>query len=298
MPIGRENLIQTLDRMRNEYQKAIREGRHTELIRSQGLINILHEFVIKELQNIVNRDWIITEKTVYGFPKKKQQDILVQPPQDTYEMLDQLKEIRQKLRSEKKGLDMDKKGKLSKIEISIKSVEEIIAKRKKYSSIAVGPLLSINVRSQLSSIEKNYDTLFERIFAEALNLHNRFPYMVLGYLYLLPHIGYDSEAAKSKRIALTEQYDVEKYIWSFLSISGRKDPTDVPWKYERVCLLIVDFSKGPPEIIDDMEQLAQIGLVSERFARMYSFEELSINNFFDELYKLMMARYYLLIKGD
>lgn len=250
MPVDRENLIQTLREMKETYKEAIRNGNYTNLIRSKRLINMLHEFVVSELQNIVDESWIITDKKVYGFPKKKEQDILVQSPQNNSR------------------------------------------------SVTVGPILSINVRSQLSSIEKNYDTLFERIFAEALNLHNRFPYMVLGYLYLLPHIGYDSEAAKSRRIALTEQYDVEKYILSFLSISGRKDPTDVPWKYERVCLLIVDFSKDPPEIINDMEQLAQIGLVSERFARMYSFEELFINNFFDELYKLMMARYYLLIKGD
>ncbi len=293
MPINRENLIKTLRRMKYEYERAISEGRHTELIRSQSLINILHEFVIKELQDIVNSDWIITEKTVYGFPKKKQQDIFVQPPQDTYEMLDQLKEIRRKLRNEKKGSDPNKKKKLSEIERDIKSIEEIFTKRKKYSNIAVGPLLSINVRSQLSSIEKNYDTLFERIFAEALSLHNRFPYMVLGYLYLLPNKGYSLESN-----TFNEHYDLEKYILSFLSISGRRNPKDDAWKYERVCLLIVDFSQDPPEVIDNMDQFVERRLVSEKFANMYSFDELSISHFFDDLYKITMERYYLLIKGD
>ena len=250
MPVDRENLIQTLRRMKQEYESAIRNGRYTNLIRSKRLINMLHEFVIHELRNIVDENWIITDKKVYGFPKKKEQDILVQPPQDNSR------------------------------------------------SVTVGPILAINVRSQLSSIEKNYDTLFERIFAEALNLHNRFPYMVLGYLYLLPHYGYDSEAAKERRVALTEHYDVEKYILSFLSISGRENPTDVPWKYERVCLLIVDFSQDTPEILDNMNQFVQEGLVSERFASMYSFDKLSIDHFFDEIYKIMMARYYLLIRGD
>jgi len=250
VPIDRENLIQTLREMKETYEKAIGNGNYTNLIRSKRLINMLHKFVASELQNMVDESWIITDKKVYGFPKKKEQDILVQPPQDNSR------------------------------------------------SVTVGPIFSINVRSQLSSIEKNYDTLFERIFAEALNLHNRFPYMVLGYLYLIPHIGYDPEAAKERKIVLTEHYDVEKYILSFLSISGRKDPLDAPWKYERVCLLIVDFSKDPPEVINNMEQLAQKGLVSEKFSRMYNFEKLSIDSFFDELYKLMMARYYLLVKED
>jgi len=249
MSVNKLSLIQTLRRIKQEYEDAIRNGNYTNLIRSKKLINILHEFVISELHNMVNDGWIITDKKVYGFPKKKEQDILIQPPQDG-------------------------------------------------TNITVGPMLSINVRSQLSSIEKNYDTLFERIFAEALNLHNRFPYMVLGYLYLLPYIGYDSDAAKEREVRLREQYDLEKYILSFLSVSGRQNPSDVPWKYERICLLIVDFAEDPPKIIDDMKLFVERDLVSEKFANMYSFNSLSIENFFNELYKYMMERHYLLIKGD
>ena len=147
MAINKGQLIQTLQQMKNEYETAIKKGNYTNLIKSKRLINILHDFVISELRNIVNQDWIVTDKKVYGFPKKKEQDILVQPPQDANQ------------------------------------------------DVIVGPILAVNVRSQLSSIEKNYDTLFERIFAEALNLHNRFPSMVLGYLYLLPFLGYDPEFA-------------------------------------------------------------------------------------------------------
>jgi len=33
------------------------------------------------------------------------------------------------------------------------------------------------------------------------------------------------------------------------------------------------------------------GLVSEKFAQLYTFEKLSIKDFFDELYKIMMERY-------
>ncbi len=249
MSVNKLSLIQTLRRIKQEYEDAIRNGNYTNLIRSKKLINILHKFVISELRNMVNDGWIITDKKVYGFPKKKEQDILIQPPQDG-------------------------------------------------TNITVGPMLSINVRSQLSSIEKNYDTLFERIFAEALNLHNRFPYMVLGYLYLLPYIGYDSDAAKEREVRLREQYDLEKYILSFLSVSGRQNPSDVPWKYERICLLIVDFAEDPPKIIDDMKLFVERDLVSEKFANMYSFNSLSIENFFNELYKYMMERHYLLIKGD
>lgn len=178
---------------------------------------------------------------MYGFPKTKNQDIIIEPPQ---------------------------------------------------ANVSVGPVMALNVRSQLSSIQKNYDTMFERVFAEALTLHNRFPHMVLGYLYLIPTVGYDSDAAKQRQITLSERYNLQKYILSFSAITGRSGPTDVAWKYERLCLLIADFEKNPPTIMGDMRSLLSEGLVTEEFSRLYSFDNLAPQGFFDELYKTMMERYY------
>lgn len=245
MPSDMQLLIDKLQEMKDVYENAIRNGEYTSLIRSGRLINLLHEYVIKELKKRVEPSWIVTDKKVYGFPKIKEQDIIIQPPQNG-------------------------------------------------RNVSVGPIMAINVRSQLSSIEKNYDTLFERIFAEALNLHNRFPYMVLGYLYLLPKIGYNPDTAKENQVELSERYNLEKYILSFLSIASRTGPSDVPWKYERVCLLIVDFESKPPEVVDDMQIFLAEGLVSEKFAQLYTFEKLGMKDFFDELYKIMVERYYSL----
>lgn len=245
MPADIQLLSDKLQEMKEVYEEAIRNGKYTSLIRSKKLINLLHEYVIEELKKRVEPSWVVTDKKVYGFPKKKEQDILVQPPQNG-------------------------------------------------ANVSVGPIMAINVRSQLSSIEKNYDTLFERVFAEALNLHNRFPYLVLGYLYLLPKVGYESNAAKENRVVLSERYSLEKYILSFLSIAKRTSPSDVPWKYEKVCLLIVDFESDPPEVMDTLQVFLGEGRVSEKFAQLYTFEDLAMKDFFDELYKLMMERYYLL----
>ncbi len=247
MPTDMEFLIETLKKMKEMYENAIREGRYTELIRSRKLIEMLHQFAIVELKKRFPSHWIFTDKPVYGYPKSKTQDILIQPPQNGSR------------------------------------------------NLSIGPIVSVNVRSQLSSIEKNYDTLFERLFAEALNLHNRFPYLVLGYLYLLPKTGYDDKAAKNKEIKFVERYNMEKYILSFLSIANRRDPNEVLWKYERVALLIVDFEQDPPIVMDDMNMFLKEGLVSENFANLFSFEPLSIRNFFDEIHKIAMERYYLLL---
>ena len=247
MPSDMTLLLEKLKNMKEIYEGAIREGKYLELIRSQKLINILHDYAKKELARLFPSTWIYKEKKIYGYPKTKSQDILIQPPQNGS------------------------------------------------ANISTGPIAIVNIRSQLSSIEKNYDTLFERLFAEALNIHNRFPHVVLAYIYLLPKIGYDEEAAKRKEVARTERYDLEKYIISFLSITNRKDPEDSPWKYERMALLIVDFEKDPPIVLDDMNSFLREKLVSEDFARSFTFEPLSIRNFFDDIYKIAMQRYYLLL---
>jgi hypothetical protein len=247
MPTDMQLLTKTLKEMKDTYENAIRQGRYTELIRSQRLIGMLHKFVATELRKRFPPRWIYMDKPVYGYPKVKSQDILIQSPQDSRE------------------------------------------------DVTLGPIATINVRSQLSSIDKNYDTLFERLFAEALNLHNRFPYLVLGYLYLLPKIGYDEQAAKKKQVELVERYNVEKYILSFLSITNRESPNDDLWKYERVALLIVDFQKDPPVVIDNLKTLSEEGLVNEKFASFFSFEPLSIQNFFDDIYRITLSRNYLLL---
>jgi hypothetical protein len=63
-----------------------------------------------------------------------------------------------------------------------------------FGSLFTEGVLSVNIRSQLSSIAKNFDTLYERTFAEALNFHLRLPNMVLGEVYMIIVKEYDSEA--------------------------------------------------------------------------------------------------------
>ena len=46
--------------------------------------------------------------------------------------------------------------------------------------------------------------------------------------------------------------------------------------------------------MDDMQIFVNEGLASGKFAQLYTFEKLSIKDFFDELYKIMMERYFLL----
>ena len=129
--------------------------------------------------------------------------------------------------------------------------------------------LIINVRSQMSSLAKNSDTLFERTFAEALNLHMRYPNIVLGEVYMIPVHEYDDSAVKEKQVAFKKQQtNLKKYISFFNSINNRKlnGPT---YSYERCALLIVDFDGEYPYLFNNSEELKYLKYCDKIFILIY-----------------------------
>lgn len=240
-----------VDEIKQLFENAILNdglGGKTSLIRSQKLINILHEAVKGSLiSNNVRSDNILPplgqskpELKIAGFLKKKDQDICVVPDG---------------INKEKRLIDWG----------PLKAENQVDNLGSEYAENT----LVINVRSQLSSLAKNTDTLFERTFAEALNLHIIYPKMVLGEVYLIPVYEYNDTSMISNKIEFkNNSTNLEKYISFFTSLNRRKDHTDSNevFKYERCALIIVDFSKTPCKIYTNTEELKVDNLVSKDFS--------------------------------
>lgn len=241
----------------------------TKLIRSSMLINLIHDAVKYELikhgikqENIFPHLGETTpELKIAGLLKQKKQDICVIPS-------------------------------------GIEKEEQIInwgpmAFEKKtdiYGENFSRNTLVINVRSQLSSIAKNSDTLFERTFAEAGNLHMKYSDMVLGEVYLIPVFEYDDVAIKGKYVKFKDiNIDLEKYISFFYSISGRKNIYDSIYKYERCALLIVDFSQQTPKLYNNSKELKLDNLISNDFKIEYG--DISYNGFVKDLLNIYSTRF-------
>lgn len=227
-------------------EDAIKEGGvegKNNLIRSQKPICLLHDaaktsFVAEGVNKLRIRPYIgehTGEQRLAGFFKCKDQDICFLPN------------------------NISKKSEILDLDGILKG------KRDEYGKELTEHILSVNVRSQLSSVAKNFDTLYERTFAEALNLHLRCEKMVLGEFYMIPVYEYDDAAARNKQVRFKPNPNVkdhiQKYIYSFNAINNRGVTYGEEYKYERVCLLIVDFSKPIPVIYDTDEQLKADGLL-------------------------------------
>lgn len=231
----------------------------TALIRSQKPIKIIHEAVKTSLINSginptnikPSRGASYGELKLCGFLKKKAQDICVKP-----NLMDAIPETMSD------GL--------------------LAGHIDNFGSDLTESIISINVRSQLSSLGNNIDTLYERTFAEALNLHIRCPKMCLGEIYMIPVYEYDKHEAQNKKVAwVATKSPIENYIKAFSAINLRSDETDANYKYERVCLLIVDFKESIPKIYNTDEELKADGLIPRTSTA--SIEHLNYSNFVSEL---------------
>lgn len=151
--------------------------------------------------------------------------------------------------------------------------------------------LVINVRSQMSSLAKNSDTLFERTFAEAQNLHMRYPEIVLGEVYLIPVHEYDDDLVKRNTVGFkSRQTNVEKYISFFSSINNRATGGE-DYAYERCALLIVDFNRPHPYLFRNSAELKQAGYISQNFGVEYA--ALNFHDFFQDILQIYSSRYSL-----
>jgi len=217
----------------------------TSLIASQQLVNLLHETIKSELVNEnvnpVNIRPLIgqsnPEITLAGFLKFKKQDVCVfpnnlQPTQET----------------------LDFNGLFN------------TGANDPYGELFTEHILSVNVRSQLSSLGNNIDTMFERTYAEPMNLHRRVPKMVLGEVYLISvrelnsaQIAQNNPVYSNFTPARARQ--LEKYVKGFSALNNRKNQRDDDFKYERVALVIADFSQNPIKVYNTTQELIQDNLL-------------------------------------
>lgn len=224
------------------------------LIRSQRIINLIHEFVKNDFVEAGVPPKMIypavgksnPEIKIKGFLKSKNQDVAIIPAES------------QVVLSNDDSIDNE-------------------------------TILSVNIRSQLSSLAKNIDTLYERTFAEALNLHLSYPRQCLGEVYLIPTHEYDDKAMLRNKVIYKSVSKIENYIAMFQAINNRLDTAKDGYKYERVCLLIVDFRKPDPKLYETIEDLKSDGLVPQNSDA--SLEGLTHNNFANDLLTVYRSRF-------
>jgi len=118
---------------------------------------------------------------------------------------------------------------------------------------------------------------------------------------------YDSDAAKSRKVKFKTvtniEKHIEKYLLAFDAINRRISHMGEFHKYERICLLIVDFNRKVPKVYSDDNELIKDKLLPQNSKS--SIKNLSFETFITELLKIYSSRFwtdkfnwYLVIKNS
>jgi hypothetical protein len=104
---------------------------------------------------------------------------------------------------------------------------------------------------------------------------------------------YDSNEANNKKVKYKNLKNVsshiEKYLLSFGAVNGRINTNADHYKYERVCLLIVDFSQKIPKIYNTDAELKKDNLLPEN--SIATIEKLSFPTFITDLLQIYSTRF-------
>lgn len=284
IPFPQISIQNAVNQIKRDYEAAIQAGRKASIIRSSSLIKCIHnaiktDFIIngihpslvnpsrENLQSVINprirqynRPRILPDKElqIFGHLKEKKQDISIIP--NNIHITPQVLNINSMLNGRQDML----------------------------GDAFTESILTVNVRSQLSSMGKNFDTLYERTFAESLNLHLRSPNMVLGEVYLIPTQEYNDDLSKNRIIGFSA-IDVGKYIDAYQAINNRLLQNDEKYKYERCCLLVVDFNRPVPKIYNTSQELMQDGFLPPNSTS--SMHGLDYRNFITDILGIYRARF-------
>jgi hypothetical protein len=136
-----------------------------------------------------------------------------------------------------------------------------------------GPLLVIGVRSQMSSLGKNFLNYYEMEVGDVSAIHERYPLCVVGLLYVHPTESILPGAAR-------ETFNFDRAEKMFKLISGRVKASDPHSHYEEIAYLRVNFHNEPPTSDDAFP----------------TDKDLRIDDFFDKLYQRYVERNFPLLK--
>jgi hypothetical protein len=269
------NINQGLEQIKALFENAIRangDAGKKNVINSKQVINLLHEVVKSSLiDNGINPELIYPrigetrgEVKLAGFVKFKTQDICVFP------------------------------NHIAPIPEPLNFFGLHYGKTDSYGELFSEHILTINLRSQLSALSANIDTMFERTYAEPLNLHRRVPKMVIGEVYMIAARELDNREVVNHNVVYAPVSDaiaksIEAYLNGFSALNNRINQRDDDFKYERVALVIVDFSQNPVKVYNNSDELKVDGLLPQN--SIATLDNMTYDNFITDLIRIYERRF-------
>jgi|GEM_PF-4750156 len=129
------------------------------------------------------------------------------------------------------------------------------------------PVLIVDVRSQMSSLGKNFNNYIRMKAGEVESIHNIFPDCIVGLVYIHPLEDVPTELP----INPVGSFNYENASRQLVSLIRNVSTTEILSKYQQVSYCVIDFNSNPPKLSETNP----------------SQPELKLENFFDNIVSLL-----------
>lgn len=147
-----------------------------------------------------------------------------------------------------------------------------------------GVLMSIGVRSQMTSLGNNVLEYYQGIIGECISLQDRFPMAVYGYVYLHP-LTFMKEATRKvdgvkTKVEVEVTTDYARYARMYSAIAGRDGAQykDIRGVYDHFAYMVVDFDESALNLVKD-ELVQEAVPLDERDMQISTFVDRLVETF-------------------
>ena len=154
----------------------------------------------------------------------------------------------------------------------------------KYGKTVTENTLFVDIKSQFCSVGKNRKTLLTNFMGINADIKQRCPKAIIGNLTILPIYEFDTEAMKENKMKfLDKPINVEKALIEYNNLQNTSSNSNGITTFNKVALVLVDFSQKIPYIFTSHQELVEHGLVSSDFNMKYSYDNIKYTNFHESL---------------
>lgn len=132
------------------------------------------------------------------------------------------------------------------------------------------PILIVDVRSQMTSVGKNFNNYIRMKAGEVESIHAKYPRCIVGLVYIHPA----GDLHTRKPVGRVGSFNYVKAAAQLASLGGRTSLIDFASTYEQVAYCVIDFNAEPPKLLSTVPTQ----------------KELQLENFFDKIRDTLRSR--------
>lgn len=155
--------------------------------------------------------------------------------------------------------------------------------------------ISVSLCSSMTSVEKNFDNMHNKAYSDAGKMHELHREQVAGHVQFVVVNQFLTSNGPMPEPVYQPVNNVAEQLKQLQELGGRTGVHDVPGRFERLALVVVDLQPAYPVLYSTTQELIDAGVVTAEDAQEcgLAIENYHLSTFVDDLVEKFMGRFGL-----